>query len=100
MPQGERMCVLDEANEAMNDFIEEHISCATCGYWTPELIGGICNGPEAPMGYREDDTSMCEQHEFKDRELQEQLDRLFDKWNNAWHIVEGFLYEDPPIGEL
>jgi len=94
------MCALHEAEEAVDEFVEKYISCATCEYWTPELIGGVCNGPEAPLGYREDDTSMCEQHELKDKELKKQLDALTGKWSNAWQIVEGFLYFDPPEEQL
>jgi len=48
----------------------------------------------------EDDTSSCEQHEFKNNELDKQLGMLVDKQYNAWFIVEGFLYCDTPAGTI
>jgi len=91
---------LQEADDAVDDFVAKYVSCATCAFWTPELIGGICNAPEPTTGYRSHDTSMCEQHEFKNKELEKQLKALTEKWSNAWQIVEGFLYFDPPVEQL
>ena len=90
------MSVLEESNEALNNFIDDYCICATCAFWTPELVGGVCNAPEYPIGHLEDDTSACEQHEFKDDELEKQLGVLVEKRYNAWYIVEGFLYFSPP----
>jgi len=92
------MNALQEANIAIDKFLKEYDSCATCAFWTPQLIGGICDGPEIQNGYMEDDTLTCENHEFKDKELEKQINALGDKWYNAWYIVEGFLYESPPEG--
>jgi hypothetical protein len=86
------MSGLQEAEKVLDDFLAEHDSCATCEYWIPGLIGGVCDAPEYPIGYLQDDTMTCEQHEFKDNKLQEQLNVLMDKHYNAWRIVEGFLY--------
>ena len=94
------MSAIVEAEDAVDDFVKKYVSCATCVFWTPELIGGVCNAPEHPLGYRENDTSMCELHEFRNKELEKQLDALTEKWSNAWQIVEGFLFFDPPESEL
>lgn len=94
------MSALEEADKAVKEFLDEYDICATCEYWTPELIGGVCNAPEYPIGHLEDDTMTCEQHEFKDKELEKQCNALSDKWYNAWQIVEGFLYGDLPEGIL
>jgi len=92
------MCVYDETNEALFDFIEDYCICAFCEFWTPELIGGVCNAPEYTIGHLEDDTSSCEQHKFKNKELDKQLSVLVEKNYNAWFIVHGFLYCDTPEG--
>jgi len=87
---------LQEADKALQDFLDEYDSCANCAFWTPELFGGICNAPEYPIGYLSIDTSSCEQHVFKDKKLGKHLDVLVDNHYNAWYIVEGFLYFNPP----
>jgi len=91
---------LQEADKTLQDFLDEYDSCATCAFWTPELIGGICNAPEYPIGHLSVDTFTCEQHEFKDKELDKQLCALVDKNYNAWFIVEGFLHFETPKGVL
>lgn len=35
--------------------------CRNCTYFSPELIGGFCNGPELALGYLVRDNSTCEQ---------------------------------------
>jgi len=93
------MCALEEANDALDDFIEEYDTCATCAFWTPELIGGICDAPEYQIGHLKEDTGTCEQHEFKDNELKKQLGVLVKKYYDAWYIVEGFLCFSPTEAE-
>lgn len=94
------MSALQETDKALQDFLDKHDTCATCMFWTPELIGGICNAPEYPIGYLDHNTSTCEQHEFNNAELEEQLSILVDRHYNAWYIVEGFAYLTPRIEEL
>ena len=90
------MNALQKHDEALQNFLDEFDTCATCSFWTSELIGGVCNAPEYPIGFLEVNTSTCEQHEFKDKELDKQLSELVERRYNAWHIVEGFLYFAPP----
>jgi len=92
------MSALQEADKAVDEFVNKYVLCSTCIHWTPKSKGGVCNGPEIPVGYIEDDTGRCEQHEFKDKELEKQLDVLTGLWSNAWYIVEGFMYEFPHDG--
>jgi hypothetical protein len=86
------MSALQEAEKALDNFLVNNDSCATCVFWTQNLIGGVCNAPEYPIGYLSIDTSTCEQHEFRDSELEKQLEVLVTNQYNAWYIVEGFLY--------
>jgi len=87
---------LKEADKALQDFLNEYDSCATCAFWTPELFGGICNAPEYAIGHLDVDTYTCEQHVFKNTVLDKQLTVLVNNHYNAWYIVEGFLYFNPP----
>ncbi|MDR2942794.1 MAG: hypothetical protein LBV17_09415 [Treponema sp.] len=89
------MSALQEADNALDVFLEENDSCATCVFWTKNIVGGVCDAPEYPIGFLENDTMTCEQHEFKDNKLKKQLIMLTDKWYNAWYIVEGFLFSPP-----
>ena len=90
------MNALEETEKALDDFLEKYDTCATCVFWEEELLGGKCNGPELSCGYLLDNTCTCEQHEFKDNNLQKRLDELIEKHINAWYITEGFLYTHPP----
>ena len=90
------MSCLQEAEKSLDDFISKYDSCATCEFWEQELFGGKCNGPELSCGYLSDNIYTCEQHEFRDINLQKQLEELQDKWYKAWYIAEGFLYFHPP----
>jgi hypothetical protein len=92
------MSAIQEAEKALDDFIEKYDHCVNCGFWTPELIGGVCDGPELQIGYMEDDTSTCEQLVFRDTAIQERLETLQKKWLDAWQIVEGFIYTNAPEG--
>ena len=86
------MSVLQEAELAIDKFVEENVSCNTCLFFEKELFGGVCNGPELPLGHMEYTDGMCEQHGFMDDSLQRQLEDLQETWVNAWQIVHGFLY--------
>ena len=80
------MSALYEANKAIDDFLEKYDICATCEFWEEELIGGKCNGPELSCGYLSDNIWTCEQHEFKDINLQKQLDELMHRLVNLYPI--------------
>jgi hypothetical protein len=94
------MSALQEADKALDNFLVKNDSCATCLFWTQNFIGGVCNAPEYPIGYLSLDTSTCEQHEFRDSELEKQLDVLVKNRYNAWYIVEGFQYFAPTEVEI
>ena len=94
------MSGIEEADKALQSFIDEYDLCATCAWWTPEPIGGICDAPEYPIDHLLIDTSTCEQHVFKNNKLNRQLGVLVDKYYNAWFIVHGFLYCETPKGIL
>ncbi len=76
------MSALQEAEQAIDNFVAENVSCASCKFWEKELIGGVCDGYEIKLGYMADDTSMCEQHEFRDKELETRLEKLQDIYLN------------------
>ena len=80
------MSVLQEANKAIDEFVKEQVSCNTCIFFETWLIGGVCKGPELSLGYMEYTDSMCEQHYFKDSNLQNKLEKLQEIWVNAWEI--------------
>jgi hypothetical protein len=86
------MSAIDEADTALGEFVEKYCVCAYCAFWVKELFGTRCDGPDVKCGYLDDDTNTCEQHEFRDGNLQAQLEAIQKKWLNAWQIVEGFLY--------
>jgi hypothetical protein len=93
------MNALQEAETAIDMFYKKNVSCATCGFFTPELIGGKCDGPEISYGYMADNTNTCTQHTFKNNDLEKELSELEDKHYKAWYIVEGFLFLQPPGAE-
>jgi len=92
------MSLLAKREQAIQSFVESNVSCRTCVFFIKELFGGICEGPEVSVGYLHKDTSMCEQHEFKNFAFQAKLEKLQDDWYNAWYIVHGFIYFAPPVG--
>jgi len=79
------MVVLPIAKNALDAFIKDYCTCATCDFWKEELIGGECEGPELSCGYMKDNTGICEQHEFKNKVLQMRLEELQNEWYNAWY---------------
>ena len=87
------MNVYQEAYNDIDDFLKKNVSCKTCAFFTPDLFdGGDCENYEFPKVYLPFNYSNCEIHEFRDSELQKQLEVLQEKWVNAWQIVEGFMY--------
>jgi hypothetical protein len=85
--------VLEDSDKALKEFVDTHVSCASCEFWERELFGGNCTEPELSIGFLENDDSMCEQHNFRDKRSEDELRNLQDKWYNAWHFVIGFLYD-------
>jgi len=81
---------IEKVEKAIDDFVENNVSCASCQFWEKHLWGGECCASEYPIGYLKDDTNMCEQHEFEDVELEKQLEKLQDIWYNLL-VAEGLL---------
>jgi hypothetical protein len=85
-----RMSAIEEIDKQLDEYINKFVKCTTCKWWERELFGGYCNCPELPLGFMEHDDSMCEQHEFRDIEMERKMNELTDRRVNAWKIVEGF----------
>jgi hypothetical protein len=89
------MSAFEEADTALGEFVEKYCVCAYCAFWVKELFETRCDGPELQCEFTDKNNEYkggCGQHEFRDGNLQKQLEAIQEKWLNVWDIVEGFLY--------
>jgi hypothetical protein len=84
--------VLKETERRLDELVGRYCVCKTCRFFEQDLFGYRCVCPEYPVGELSSDDGSCESHELNNKTLQDELEKLQEKYMNAWQIVEGFLY--------
>ena len=68
--------------DSLDSFIDKNVNCGSCRYWERVLWGGNCVAPELSCGPTKS-SSCCEQHEFYDKNLENEMETLIEEWYNA-----------------
>jgi hypothetical protein len=75
---------VEDAEKAIDQFLDKNKHCFTCISCKYDLLGPYCISPEYPLGYIGSDKSTCEMHNFKDTKLKKELEHLQEIWYQCW----------------